>query len=42
LRGGASVKTVADELGYANASALSRLFTQKLGASPREWLARQA
>jgi AraC-like DNA-binding protein len=41
LRGGASVKTVADELGYANASALSRLFTQKLGASPREWLARQ-
>ncbi|ADU38279.1 AraC family transcriptional regulator [Variovorax paradoxus] len=42
LRGGASVKTVADELGYANASALSRLFAQKLGASPREWLARQS
>jgi len=25
-------------LGYANASALSRAFTQKLGLSPRDWL----
>lgn len=39
LRGGASVKTIADELGYANPSALSRVFAQKLGVSPREWLA---
>lgn len=38
LRNGASVKTLAADLGYANASALSRLFTQKIGMSPREWL----
>lgn len=38
LRNGASVKTIAADLGYANASALSRLFTQKVGISPREWL----
>lgn len=38
LRAGRPVKAVADELGYANASALSRLFRQKLGASPRQWL----
>ncbi|MNT89675.1 transcriptional activator FtrA [compost metagenome] len=42
LRTGASVKTIADSLGYANASALSRLFAQKVGVSPREWLARQS
>ena len=41
LRSGASLKAVSDRLGYANASALSRLFTQKVGVSPREWLARQ-
>jgi AraC-like DNA-binding protein len=39
LRKGASVKAIADTLGYANASALSRLFTQKVGVSPRRWLA---
>jgi AraC-like DNA-binding protein len=39
LRKGASVKTIAQALGYANASALSRLFTQKVGVSAREWLA---
>lgn len=38
LRDGRSVKAVADELGYANASALSRVFTQKVGLSPRAWL----
>lgn len=38
LRDGRSVKAVADELGYANASALSRVFTQKVGVSPRAWL----
>jgi AraC-like DNA-binding protein len=41
LRNGASVKTIADELGYANSSAMSRLFTQKVGVSPREWLSMQ-
>ena len=29
---------IADELGYASAPALSRLFTQRLGCSPRQWL----
>jgi AraC-like DNA-binding protein len=38
LRSGQSLKQIADELGYANASALSRVFTQKVGVSPREWL----
>lgn len=41
LRQGRSIKAIADELGYANASALSRLFAHKLGVSPRHWLARQ-
>lgn len=35
---GHSVKFIADELGYANASALSRVFTQRIGESPRQWL----
>ena len=39
LRDGRSVKQIADELGYAGASALSRLFSQRLGRSPRQWLA---
>jgi AraC-like DNA-binding protein len=38
LRSGRSVKFISDELGYANASALSRLFAQRTGASPRAWL----
>jgi AraC-like DNA-binding protein len=38
LRQGRSVKAIADELGYANASALSRVFNQKMGLSPRTWL----
>jgi AraC-like DNA-binding protein len=38
LRGGAPVKTVSDELGYASASAFSRAFTQVAGVSPRYWL----
>lgn len=41
LRQGRSIKAIADELGYANPSALSRLFTQKIGVSPRRWLTRQ-
>lgn len=38
LNQGRSVKAIADDLGYANGSALSRVFTQKVGASPRAWL----
>ena len=38
LRGGASVKTAADQLGYRSASSLSRAFTQALGRSPRRWI----
>ncbi len=38
LRGGQSLKAIAERLGYANASALSRLFVQKTGVSPREWM----
>ncbi len=39
LKRGRSIKQLADELGYANPSALSRVFSQRVGASPREWLA---
>lgn len=35
-----AVKLIAPDLGYANASALSRVFAQRTGMSPREWLAR--
>lgn len=39
LRAGKPLKTLAAELGYANASALSRLFAQRHGGlSPRAWL----
>jgi AraC-like DNA-binding protein len=39
LRAGKPLKALAAELGYANASALSRLFSQKhAGLSPRAWL----
>lgn len=41
LQQGDSIKSLADALGYANASALSRVFAHKLGLSPREWLASQ-
>jgi AraC-like DNA-binding protein len=37
LRGGQAVKSIAEDLGYANPSALTRVFTQKVGASPRAW-----
>jgi len=39
LRAGAAVSTVAAELGYASASAFSRAFSQRMGCSPRAWLA---
>ncbi|WP_441618252.1 AraC family transcriptional regulator [Cupriavidus sp. RAF12] len=38
LRAGVPIKLMADELGYANASALSRVFLAKVGQSPRDWL----
>lgn len=37
LRQGRSVKLLVPELGYANASALSRVFAQRMGMSPRAW-----
>jgi AraC-like DNA-binding protein len=37
LRQGRSLKAIAGELGYASPSALSRVFAQKVGISPRRW-----
>jgi len=37
---GDSVKVIGEQLGYANPSALSRVFAQRLGLSPRDWLAK--
>lgn len=39
LRDGMPVSTIAAELGYASASAFSRAFAQRIGHSPRAWLA---
>lgn len=41
LRQGASLKTASLQLGYRNASSLSRVFTQSVGMSPRAWLRAQ-
>jgi len=38
LRQGQSIKLLAEELGYANPSALSRVFAARTGQSPRDWL----
>jgi AraC-like DNA-binding protein len=40
LRRGIPVKQVAADVGYASASALGRAFTQRVGAPPGAWLAR--
>jgi AraC-like DNA-binding protein len=40
LRKGNSLKLIASAVGYTNATALTRVFTQRLGMSPSEWLAR--
>jgi AraC-like DNA-binding protein len=40
LRAGRRQKLVAGDLGFSTASSLSRAFKQRLGASPRDWLAR--
>ncbi len=42
LREGRPIKQLAEELGYANPSALSRVFAARVGLSPRDWLATQA
>ena len=39
LRKGNSLKLIASAVGYANATALTRVFTQRIGMSPSEWLA---
>lgn len=39
LRDGEPIKRLANELGYANPSALSRAFSARVGLSPRDWLA---
>lgn len=41
LQRGRSIKVIAQALGYANASALSRVFTQRMGVSPRQWLSQR-
>jgi AraC-like DNA-binding protein len=40
LRKGNSLKLIASAVGYANATALTRVFTQRIGISPSVWLAR--
>ena len=40
LREGRPIKILAEELGYANPSALSRAFASRAGMSPRDWLAK--
>lgn len=42
LRRGLPVKQVAADVGYANASALGRVFARRFGSSPGAWLAREA
>jgi AraC-like DNA-binding protein len=39
LRKGSSLKVIAASVGYANSTALTRVFTQRVGTSPSEWLA---
>ena len=41
LQEGVPLKMLASELGYSSQSALTRVFTAKLGISPREWLSSQ-
>jgi AraC-like DNA-binding protein len=41
LREGAPLKMLAGELGYSTQSALTRVFTARLGVSPREWLSKR-
>ena len=41
LRKGNSLKLIATAVGYTNATALTRVFTQRLGTSPTQWLRAQ-
>lgn len=41
LRRGAAIKVVANDVGYADGSALARAFATRLGISPSAWLAQQ-
>jgi AraC-like DNA-binding protein len=41
LRKGNSLKLIAAAVGYTNATALTRVFTQRIGTSPTEWLRAQ-
>jgi AraC-like DNA-binding protein len=41
LRKGSSLKLIAAAVGYSNPTALTRVFTQRLGISPSEWLAQR-
>lgn len=38
LRNGRAIKMIADELGYASPSSLSKAFKQRFGQAPRDWL----
>lgn len=40
LRKGNSLKLIAPAVGYTNATSLTRIFTQRIGMPPSEWLAR--
>lgn len=42
LRGGATVAQIAHDLGYRSAPSFSRAFAQRIGRSPRAWLALDA
>ena len=39
MRRGVPINVVSDDVGYASAAAFSRAFSQRVGASPRKWLA---
>lgn len=39
LSRGRQIKSIADEVGYGSANALTRAFTQRLGVTPTDWLA---
>jgi AraC-like DNA-binding protein len=38
ITSGIPIKTIAKEVGYASPAALTRVFTKRVGCSPREWL----
>lgn len=42
LARGASIKQVADDVGYGSASALSRAFMRRIGLTPGQWIRQQA